>query len=161
MTNTLLALSTFLADALPPESVVRKAAPPTGGGDLGATVASLAGGAAVIAAATLLVWRRSARGADAAGGEGSAVRQAALGGVSLKLALAWALIACLFIASAFTLSPTPRMDVIAFVILLVLCPLLGGTGAAIGGLALAGGGPTPRLRRWRALAGVEGAASGR
>ena len=154
MTSLLIALSTFLADALPPESVVSKAPPPDTSG-LGVLVASLAGSAAVVAAATLLVWRRSERGLKNGDGEASAVRDAALGGVSLKLATVWALIAGLFVACVFLLGPDSRgMSLFAFLILLILCPLLGATGAALGGVALALRGPTPRLRRRRALAGL-------
>jgi hypothetical protein len=151
MMSAFLAFASAVADIAPPEPVLRTAAR---GGDIGVLVASLALGAAVVAAATLLVWRRSGRGVNAGDGEASAVRQAALGGVSLKLALAWASIAGLFVASVLLLGPSRWMGVFAFITLLVLCPLLGGTGAALGGIALAGSGPTPRLRRWRALAGV-------
>jgi hypothetical protein len=149
--DALLALTTFLADAAPPESVVRTAS--SGGSDLGVLVASLAGGAAVVAAATLLVWRRKGQGAHFEG-EGAGARHKALGGVSLKLGLAWVVAAGLVIACAILLGPSRTMGVFAVLTLLILCPLLGATGTALGVTALALSSPTPRLRRWRALLGV-------
>ena len=109
---------------------------------------------AVVSAATLFVWRRSGRVAGTEGGAASSVRQAALGGVSLKLCLAWVLVAALPFACLFLLG-TPRwMDKLAFVTLLILCPLLGATGTALGVIALALKSSTPRFYRWRALTGV-------
>lgn len=150
--SLVLALTTALADVAPPDRVFSESS--RNYSKLGVIVASLAVGAAVVSAATLFVWRRSGRGAGTESVEASAVRQAALGSVSLKLCLAWVMLAALPFACLFLLG-TPRwLELFAFITLLILCPLLGATGTALGGIALTLTSPTPRLRRWRALVGV-------
>ena len=146
----LLALTTFLADIAPPVGVVRTA---SGGGELGSLVASIAGSASVVATAALLLWRRLGQGANSEG-EVAAARHATLGRVSLLLARAWVLAAALLIACALLLGPSRTLAGFAVITFLILCPLLGATGSALGCVALAISSPTPRLRRWRALAGV-------